>query len=100
MSTIPKQIPTGFEAYGRSPDFTPDNLPSRLRAAHSTKAGTWGLIHVLEGKILYQLEVPFIGEQMAAAGECIVIESGVPHHVEFVEQGRFFIEFYRSASAS
>ena len=52
MLTIPKELPAGFEAYGRSTDFTPDNLPARLQAAHSTKAGTWGLLHVLEGKIL------------------------------------------------
>ena len=97
MSTIPKELPAGFEAYGRSTDFTPDNLPARLQAAHSTKAGTWGLLHVLEGKILYQLEAPFEGEQLAAAGEKIVIESEVPHRVKFVERGRFFVEFYRKA---
>jgi hemoglobin len=97
MSTIPTEIPTGLTAYARSPDFTPDNLPPRLQAAHSTKAGTWGLLRVLEGKILYQLEIPFEGEQLIAAGECVVIESEVPHHVEFVERGRFFIEFYRRA---
>ena len=96
MSTIPKELPAGFEAYGRSTDFTPDNLPARLQAAHSTKAGTWGLLHVLEGKI-YQLEAPFEGEQLAAAGEKIVIESEVPHRVKFIERGRFFVEFYRSA---
>lgn len=97
MSTIPIELPAGLAAYGRSPDFTPDNLPARLQAAHATKAGTWGLLHVLEGKILFQLEPPFEGERLAAAGETIVIESKVPHHVKFVEAGRFFVEFYRSA---
>ena len=92
---IPNELPSGFEAYGRSPDFTPDNMPSRLKSAHATKAGTWGLLRVLEGKILFQLEAPFEGEQLAAAGDNIVIESEVPHHVEFVEPGRFFVEFYR-----
>jgi hemoglobin len=51
----------------------------------------------LEGKIFFQLEAPFEGEQLAAAGDSIVIESEVPHHVEFVEPGRFFVEFYRCA---
>ena len=77
MSSIPKVLPVGLETYGRWPDFTPDNLPARLQAAHATKAGTWGILHVLESKILYQLEAPFEGEQSAAAGERIVIESGV-----------------------
>jgi hemoglobin len=98
--TIPKELPTGFEAYGRSPDFTPDNMPARLKSAHSTKAGTWGLLRVLEGKIFFQLEAPFEGERLAAAGDSIVIESEVPHHVEFVEPGRFFVEFYRRAETA
>ena len=93
MSSIPKVLPVGLETYGRWPDFTPDNLPPRLQAAHATKAGTWGILHVLESKILYQLEAPFEGEQSAAAGERIVIESEVPHHVKFIEPGRFFVEF-------
>lgn len=97
MSIIPNELPANFEAYGRSPDFTSENLPAKLRSAHSTKAGTWGLLHVLEGKILYQLEAPYSGSALVAAGERVVIESEVPHHVEFVEPGRFFVEFYRLA---
>lgn len=100
MSTIPTKLPPNFESYGRSPDFTPENLPAKLQSAHSTKAGTWGLLHVLEGKIRYQLEAPYEGEQLAAAGEKVVIEAEVPHHVEFLEPGRFFVEFYRVAKPS
>jgi hemoglobin len=95
MATIPRYLPAGFVAYGRSAEFTPDNLPVRLQAAHSTKAGTWGLLHVLDGKIRYRLEAPYEGEQLASAGETVVIESEVPHRVAFVEPGRFFVEFYR-----
>ena len=97
---IPKELPSGLEAYGRSSDFTPDTMPARLKAAHATKAGTWGLLQVLEGKIRFQLEAPFEGEQFAAAGDTVVIESEVPHHVEFVERGRFFVEFYRPAKTA
>jgi tellurite resistance-related uncharacterized protein len=93
--TIPKELPLGFEAYGRSPDFTPETLPARLQAAHTTKAGTWALLHVLEGKILYQLETPDGGVQLAAAGDHVVIEAEVPHRVGFIEPGRIFVEFYR-----
>lgn len=99
MSNIPKELPPGLEAYGRSPDFTPDTLPPKLRSAHSTKAGTWGLLHVLEGKIRFQLEAPYEGECLASRGDKIVIESEVPHHVEFIEPGRFFVEFYRAAGS-
>jgi hemoglobin len=97
MSSIPEMLPAGFLAYGRSAEFTPENLPEKLKAAHSTKAGTWGLLRVLEGKILYRLEPPHAGERIAAAGENIVIESEVRHRVAFIEPGRFYVEFYRAS---
>jgi hemoglobin len=100
MSTIPSELPPGFVAYGRSPDFFSDNLPAKLQSAHSTKAGTWGLLHVLEGVVHFHLESPHHGEKIVRAGETVVIESQVPHRVEFLEPGRMFVEFYRSADAS
>ena len=98
MSSIPKTLPPGFVAYSRSPDFTPATLPARLQAAHFTKSGVWALLHVLEGKVLYQLEPPHSGEQLVSAGECVVIESGVLHRASFVEPGRLYVEFYRAAT--
>lgn len=99
MSGIPEALPAGVNAYGRSPDFTPESLPERLQAFHSTKAGVWGLIHVLEGSLHFRLEAPRKGERTASAGETIVIEPEVPHRVEFVGGGgRFFVEFYRAAA--
>jgi hemoglobin len=95
MTDIPERLPAGYETYGRSPDFTPDNLPAKLQAAHSTKPGTWGLLHVLEGRLRYTLEAPHAGERLVGAGERVVIEAEVRHRVAFVEPGRFFVEFYR-----
>lgn len=100
MPDIPKKLPVGLIPYGRSPDFTPETLPAKLQTAHSTKAGTWGLLHVLEGKVLYRLEPPHSDEQLAAAGEAVVIEPGVLHRVAFVEPGRFYVEFYRASDPS
>jgi hemoglobin len=96
MAHIPDELPAGVEAYGRSPDFTPDTMPPQLRSAHSTKAGTWGLLHVLEGAVDYQLESPNEGERTVAAGGTVVIEPEIRHHVAFREPGRFFVEFYRA----
>lgn len=100
MTDIPARIPDGLEAYARSPDFTPATLPASLRAAHATKPGTWGLLHVLEGEVLYELEPPRQGGRRARAGETVVIEAAVPHHVTFTEPGRIYIEFYRKPAVS
>jgi tellurite resistance-related uncharacterized protein len=34
--------------------FTEATLPLGLRRDHSTKAGTWGVIRVLEGRLLFE----------------------------------------------
>ncbi|HTM77829.1 MAG TPA: DUF1971 domain-containing protein [Devosia sp.] len=96
MNPIPDAVPAGFAAYARSPDFTPDNLPAKLQAAHTTKAGTWAMLHVLEGQVLYELEPPRSGQRLVGAGWHVVIEAQVFHHVRFIEPGRFFVEFFRS----
>ncbi|GHE71002.1 hypothetical protein GCM10019059_33440 [Camelimonas fluminis] len=97
MAGIPAILPAGLEPYARSPDFTPENLPVKLQAAHATKAGAWGLLHVLSGRVRYCLEPPDAVEVIASAGEMVVIEPQVAHHVSFVEPGCFFIEFYRAS---
>lgn len=92
---IPAKLPDDVEAYGLSPDFSSDNLPEKLRSAHSTKAGTWGLLHVLAGTIRFSLETPKHGTKEVTKFETVVIPPETPHHVEFLEPGSFFIEFYR-----
>lgn len=97
--TIPDKLPDGLAAYARSPEFNSKNLPAKLQAGHATKAGTWGLLHVLEGALIYRLEPPRQEQRLVKAGETVVIESEVAHHVQFVEPGRMFIEFYRTTGA-
>ena len=37
--------------YRSTPVFDQDTLPAALRARHSTKAGVWGVIRVIEGEL-------------------------------------------------
>lgn len=92
---IPEHLPQGLESYARSPDFTPETLPAKLQSAHSTKAGTWGLLHVLQGEVLYQLEAPRSGKRAVRAGQTVVIEPQVQHFVSFTAPGKMFVEFFR-----
>jgi hemoglobin len=41
-------VPTPYRS---TPLFDQDTLPAALRARHSTKAGVWGVIRVLEGEL-------------------------------------------------
>lgn len=99
MNAIPDSMPAGFVAYARSPDFTPETLPAKLQAAHTTKSGTWALLHVLEGQVLCELEPPRAGQRLVVAGEQVVIVAQVFHHVRFTVPGRMFVEFFRHGDA-
>jgi tellurite resistance-related uncharacterized protein len=48
------ELPPGLVAYKRTPEFDENTLPAGLKKAHSTKAGVWGVIHILEGRLIYR----------------------------------------------
>lgn len=92
---LPDALPPGVQPYKDSPVFTPDNLPDGLKAAHSTKAGTWGLLTVHTGVLRFVLDDAPHTEAVLTAGQQVVIEPGVRHHVAFELPGSFQITFYR-----
>lgn len=89
------ELPPGLVRYGESPVFTPENLPEKLKSAHTTKAGTWGLLRVHSGIVQYFVDVPPHARAVVSAGKTVVIEPEVPHHVEFALPGSFQVEFWR-----
>lgn len=94
INLIRSELPAGLEIYARTPDFTPQTLPAELQAGHHIAEDAWGLIRVLEGCVLYALEAPNTASIVLQAGESAVIEPQKLHHLQFVEPGRFFIEFH------
>ena len=46
--SAPLTAPTPYRS---TPVFDQETLPSALRSRHATKAGVWGLIRVIEGKL-------------------------------------------------
>lgn len=85
--------PKASEPYRSTPEFDEQTLPSALRRAHSTKAGTWGVIRVLEGRLRYFVE---------DTGEASVLDPQHPgtvrpqqlHHVEPIGAMRMRVDFY------
>src|SRR3546814_2569350 len=55
LDTNPTSLPEGLESYRRTGDFTDTTVPAALLNAHTTKEGSWGLIHVAEGKLRYRV---------------------------------------------
>lgn len=87
-------LPQGLSAYKRTPEFTQDTVPKGLLRDHSTRAGTWALIHVLEGSLLYR--VPSAGlEQLLTPGASPgVIWPEEVHSVAPQGAVRFYVEFH------
>lgn len=90
-----KTIPDEARPYQRTKTFSEDSVPAALRRSHSTKAGVWGRIQVLEGRLRYRILEPAVEEVVLEPGRDGVVEPEVPHEVEPVGRVRFFVEFSR-----
>jgi len=80
--------------YGASPIFDENNLPDKLRNAHSTKDGTWGLLRVLEGEV----ELVFIdppSRRHVTIDDPAPIPPQAPHFVRLTGPMKMQVEFYR-----
>lgn len=83
-------------AYRSTQVFDEGTLPAALRAEHRTKAGTWGVINVLEG----QLRLTFVdppGSQMLSPGRPGMVNPGQTHFVMPVGAMRMRVDFHDSA---
>lgn len=98
----PTRLPAGLISYRRTADFTEETVPAGLLADHTTTEGSWGLIVVKEGALIYRISDP-----RRAPSETLltpetapgVVEPTIRHHVEPQGPVRFHIEFWRAADA-
>jgi tellurite resistance-related uncharacterized protein len=91
-------LPAGVKPYKRTADFTETTVPEALRRAHATKPGVWGLIHVLEGHLVYRVTDPRrpASEVVLTPGDGLgVVEPTILHEVEPLGLVRFYVEFQK-----
>jgi tellurite resistance-related uncharacterized protein len=96
----PARLPEGLAPYRRTADFTETSVPAALLADHDTKEGSWGLIVVEEGALIYRITDP-----RRAPSETLltpqtppgVIEPTIRHHVAPQGAVRFHVQFHRAA---
>jgi truncated hemoglobin YjbI/tellurite resistance-related uncharacterized protein len=86
---LPKAAPQA--PYKSTPVFDETSLPAGLRREHRTKAGVWGVIRVLEGRLLFERG----GEtRVLVPGSPAVIHPEELHRVEPVGAMRMQVDFY------
>ena len=84
--------------YRTTPVFDEATLPAALRREHRTKAGVWGVVRVLEGR----LRLSFgdgAEEQVLSADAPGLLLPEQPHLVEPLGMMRMQVEFYDSPPA-
>ena len=69
-------------------------LPAAVRGEHSTKAGVWGLLRVLEGSARLIFHDPH-RVVLVTPGHPGTIPPTLVHHVELDGPARLQVEFYR-----
>jgi tellurite resistance-related uncharacterized protein len=91
-------LPAGVAFYRRTDVFTEATVPAGLLKAHNTKPGTWGLIRVLEGELVYRVTDPrrLPAERVLSADAPPgVVEPEILHEVAPRGTVRFYVEFHR-----
>jgi hemoglobin len=85
-----------LEHYRTSPEFTATTVPKSLLIAHRTKAGTWGLLRVAQGRLRYCVDAAPPQALVIEQGGTAVIDPEALHHVEVLDaKTRFLVEFHR-----
>lgn len=83
-------------AYRSTPVFDENTLPAALRADHRTKAGTWGVINVIEGALqLTLLDPP--EALLLSPGRPGLVNPGQTHFVTPIGAMRMRVDFHDSA---
>lgn len=81
------------EPYKSTPVFDENTLPGGLRREHRTKAGVWGIIRVLEGRLRYRVLDP-VTETILDPDHSGLVLPDQPHFVEPLGAMRMQVEFY------
>lgn len=79
--------------YRSSPVFSEETLPEALRREHRTKAGVWGVINVLEGRLRFTRPEPALETELEA-GAHMIVEPEQTHFVTPVGAVRMRVDFY------
>lgn len=80
--------------YSSTPIFTETSLPKSLQNAHSTKTGTWGVLELIAGELVYVIE-DSDNRRAMVAGDHQLIEPEQLHHVELSGPMQMQVHFYR-----
>jgi tellurite methyltransferase len=89
------ELPPHFVAYKQTPLFDETTIPAGILNEHSTKAGVWAKIHVVEGRLRYCVPALKV-EREVTAGHIDIVVPEVVHNVQLVGMVKFYVEFHKA----
>ncbi len=75
---VSNKLPNGVVPRGRSLTFTEETVPQSLLEEHSLAANRWGLLHLIEGSVVF-VNLENGSEEALTAPTEFVIEPKTPH---------------------
>ncbi len=90
-----ERLPQDVREYRRTAEFDEASVPKGLLRSHTTKAGVWGEIRVLEGHLHYRVLGPEPEALRLGPGDVGIVAPQVPHEVEPDGPVRFYVAFLR-----
>ncbi len=81
------------QPYRSTPVFDENTLPAALRARHDTKAGVWGVIRVIEGRLRLTYLDPSRDVELDPETPGLLLP-GQPHFVALLGPVKMRIDFY------
>jgi tellurite resistance-related uncharacterized protein len=89
------EMPAGLVPCERTGELDEASIPAALRTRHATPPGTWGVIHVLAGRLRYIVEPPLGAERLLDEKNPGIVVPEVAHRVVPDGPVRFFVELHR-----
>jgi tellurite resistance-related uncharacterized protein len=90
---VPSDASIPLRPYKSTPVFEQTTLPAELRREHRTKAGVWGIIRMLAGRVRYHVLDP-VSETILDPDHPGLILPDQPHFVEPLGPIQMLVEFY------
>ncbi|MDD9945930.1 MAG: DUF3565 domain-containing protein [Myxococcales bacterium] len=99
MCRMPR-MPPCVEVYKRTPTYDVHSVPDGLLRSHRLRAGSWGRIKVLEGRVHYVLEDEQDCTLILRPDVDGVVAPQRPHHIALEQGARMQVLFCRCSEAS
>ena len=88
------EFPDNLTPYRKTAIFDKAFLQRLGPTSYTTKVGSWGLIHVLEGVLIYTIEHPVSQRHKITRDKKGVIPPDTSYNITTTENVQFYVEFF------